>query len=457
MLLEPGPAASIDPAGAWKEYRPSGKAPWDLERASHLFRRAGFSANRIELERAIQEGPKKTVERLMNGEDSDADFYDRTRGTVRALVQTEQGLPAWWLHVMRTSPHPLLEKITLFWHGHFATSSTKVTDGRMMLRQNEILRKNALGKFQPLLADISKDPAMLIWLDSTSNKKIKPNENFAREVMELFCLGLDNYTEKDIKEAARSFTGWEVRHGKFYVNAYEHDKGEKNVLGQRGNWDGDDVIRILLDQAATARFIAGKMYRYLVSETAQPSDEVLEALAAGYRQSGYDASVLVRTIISSNLFFSEHALHQKVKAPVELGIGLLRGLEGSTNMYALADELKTLGQAVFAPPNVKGWDGGTEWINSATLLTRVNLAWAMVSGRGGQFKKTIDLEQLAKKYDQQDPAEAAKWLADLLLGTPLPQPVYNQLAATAGGMGDLHIRLARVVEAIAALPEFHLA
>lgn len=457
MLLEPGQVAAIDPAWAWDEYRPSDKAPWNLERAAHLFRRAGFAANWAELEQTVEEGPRQSVERLMAGEDGDAAFYDRTRGTVRALVQTEQGLPAWWLHVMRTSPHPLLEKITLFWHGHFATSSAKVTDGRMMLRQNEILRKNALGKFQPLVKDISQDPAMLIWLDSTSNKKIKPNENFAREVMELFCLGLGSYTEKDIKEAARAFTGWEVRHGKFYFNAYEHDKGEKTVLGQRGKWTGDDVIRILLEQPAAARFIAGKMYRYLVSETAPPSDDVLEALAAKYRDSGYDASVLVRTILASNLFYSEHALHQKVKAPVELGIGLLKALEGNTNMYALADELRTLGQAVFAPPNVKGWDGGTEWINSATLLTRVNLAWALVSGRGGQFKKTIDLEQLAKKHGKQDPSEAAKWLADLLLGVSLPDDVQSQLASAASGAGDVHIRLARVVEAIAALPEFHVS
>jgi uncharacterized protein (DUF1800 family) len=299
---------------------------------------------------------------------------------------------------------------------------------------------------------------MLLWLDSATNKKFKPNENFAREVMELFCLGLGNYTERDIKQAARAFTGWEVRHGKFFFNPNQHDEGSKTVLGKTGNWNGEDVLRILLEQPAAGRFLAGKMYRYLVSETAPPPPKLLESLAAGYREHNYDTAWLVRTIVSSNLFYSPHATGQRVKAPVEMAVSLVRSLEGTANATALAEDLRKLGQGVFYPPNVKGWDGGAEWINSATLLSRVNLVWALASGRDGRYKKKIDLQQLTEKHNVA-PAERVRWLADLLLGVELSKDVYNQLAAVYAGEkgGDEHLRLARVVQAIAALPEFHVA
>jgi uncharacterized protein (DUF1800 family) len=452
----------VDPKWAWAPYEPSGASPWSLACASHLFRRVGFGATWGELQQSLKDGPTKTIERLVTGGGTGAvkereAFYREAAATAGTLTNDAENLPPWWLYVMLHTPHPLLEKITLFWHGHFATSAAKVQKAGLMLAQNQMFREHALRPFGPLVSGIAKDPAMLLWLDSATNKKFKPNENFAREVMELFCLGLGNYTERDIKQAARAFTGWEVRHGKFFFNANQHDEGQKTVLGKTGNWNGEDVLKILLEQPAAGRFLAGKMYRYLVSETAASPPRLLEALAAGYREHDYDTAWLVRTIASSNLFYSPHAMQQRVKPPTEMAVSLVRSLEGTANSQALANDLRKLGQGVFYPPNVKGWDGGAEWINSATLLSRVNLAWGVVSGRTGQYKKKIDLEQLSEKHAVKPP-DRVRWLADLLLGVELPKDAYNQLSAVyAGEKGDEHFRLARVVQAIAALPEFHVA
>jgi len=450
----------VDPKWAWAAYEPSAEDPWTLARASHLLRRVSFGAPWSELQRALADGPAKTVDRLLAGGDAKtrAAFYREAATTADSLTSDVDNLPGWWLYVMLHTPHPVLEKVTLFWHGHFATSAAKVDKAPLMLAQNQLFRQHALSPFAPLVSGIAKDPAMLLWLDSATNKKFKPNENFAREVMELFCLGLGNYTERDIKEAARAFTGWEVRHGKFHFNPHQHDEGQKTVLGKTGNWNGEDVLRILLEQPAAGRFLAGKMYRYLVSETAAPPARLLEPLAAGYREHNYDTAWLVRTIASSNLFYSAHAMSQRVKGPVEMAVSLVRSFEGTANTPELAADLRKLGQGVFYPPNVKGWDGGAEWINSATLLSRVNLVWALASGRSGQYKKKIDLEQLAEKHAIKS-ADRVRWLTDLLVGVELSKEVYAQLTAVYSGEKgrDEHLRLARVVQAIAALPEFHVA
>lgn len=464
MAKTPTPATGtleqVDPAWAWQPYEPGDDTPWNLERAAHLFRRAGFAGTWRELRQAQQDGCPATVERLMAGGPDATTFYDHARRTAETLAGTgnRRDLPAWWLYVMLTTPHPLLEKMTLLWHGHFATSAAKVEDPRLMLRQNELLRTHALGRFGPLLAAMAKDPAMLIWLDSTTNRRSHPNENFAREVMELFSLGLGNYTEDDIKQAARAFTGWELRHGKFRVNDYQHDPGVKRVLGQQGRWNGDDVIRILLEHSATGQFLSYKVFKYLVHDETEPPAALLEPLARGLREHDYDLAWLTRTVLCSNIFYSPHALRRKFKAPVEFALGLVHALEGTTNTIALVDHLEKLGQAVFYPPNVKGWDGGADWINSSTLLARANLAWALVGPRDGSFSGKIRLDQLDALAELSQPAEIARRLLDLLLAAPLPDAVVVQLTALAAQAGKRQTSesLARLVHAIATLPEFHL-
>lgn len=450
---------SVDPAWAWARYEPSNEQPWNVEWAAHLYRRGAFAANWEQLQQAVKEGPAATLDRLLEGGPETESFQQQAEAGLKPLIATGNvdHLPAWWLHVMTLSPHPLRERIALFWHGHFATSAAKVTDPQLMWRQNVLFRKHALGQFGPLVREASKDPAMLQWLDAATNHKARPNENFAREVMELFCLGIGNYTERDIKEAARAFTGWELRQGRFFFNSSQHDVGEKQVLGQTGKFQGDDILGILLQQPATGRFLVRKLFRYLVSETADPPDALLEPLATEYRRRDYDTAWLVRSMLGSNLFFSPHALRQRIKSPVDLGVGLLRALGGTVNMYALAEDLRQLGQGVFFPPNVKGWDGGQEWINTASLLARANLVWALASESDGRFKRRLPLAQQIKKHAPGDARQQAQWLVDLLISGPLPAEVQVQLASVAGDKsGDDALRLARLLQAIATLPEFQV-
>jgi uncharacterized protein (DUF1800 family) len=450
----------VDPRWAWDAYEPSQQAPWNLQRAAHLYRRAGFGAPWRKLQQALDQGCHASVELLLAGEGNSAAFYEEVQSTVAALSGTSnrQDLPGWWLYVMLNTPHPLLEQMTLLWHNHFATSAAKVTTAGLMFRQNALLRKYALGKFGPLLSEMAKDPAMLIWLDSTTNRKSRPNENFAREVMELFSLGVGNYTEADIKEAARAFTGWEIRQGSFHVNKHQHDTGMKTVLGQRGPWNGEDVVRILLDQPAAGRFLAGKVYRHLVSDD-EPPAALLEPLAVELRKREYDMRWLVGTILRSNFFYSDHAIRQKIKPPVDFAVGLVRALEGTTSSYGLVAELENLGQAVFYPPNVKGWNGGTDWITTSTLIARANLVWALVSNRDDRFANKISLAKLKALDGLTSPAQIARRLVDLLIAGPIPDHVTVQLAALAGDSStdDREQRLARVVHAIATLPEFQLS
>ncbi|HUY92859.1 MAG TPA: DUF1800 domain-containing protein [Pirellulales bacterium] len=451
------PLAEIDPVWAWSPLTPAFR-PWTRELAAHLYRRAGFSATWAELDEAVADGCHRTVERLLSRAPQSDSFYGEADRSVAALLASGNAnhLSAWWLYVMLNSPQPLLEKLTLFWHGHFATSAAKVTDGRMMFAQHALLRKHALGHFGPLLEELSKDPAMLVWLDSTTNHKAHPNENFAREVMELFCLGIGHYTEHDIKDAARAFTGWELRKDQFRFNRYQHDDGLKSLLGKSGRFTGDDVLKILLEQPATARFLVGKLYRFIVNETVEPPATLLEPLAAGFRAAEYDMTWLLRTMLRSNFFYSPHAMQQRIKSPVEFAIGLLHSLEGSANTYALADDLRDLGQAVFFPPNVKGWDGGAAWINSSTLVGRANLVWNVVSDRDGRYNTRLALDCLPALSGLGDPAAISRRLADLLLAFPLPDAVYVQLAAVAADKISGN-QLARAVQAIATLPEFQLA
>jgi len=464
-------AVAVDPNWAWAPYEPSQTQPWNLERAAHLYRRAAFGGSWFELQTALRAGPTATCDLLLAGEPNAAPFYAEARSTIAALLGLGgvRDLPAWWLYVMIHSPYPAQEKLTLFWHGHFATSAAKVTDQGLMLAQNELLRKHAFGKFDTLLRAMTRDTAMLLWLDSATNRKARPNENFAREVMELFSLGVGNYTERDIKEAARCFTGWEVHNNRFWVNAAQHDTGEKQVLGSRGKFDGDGLIDVLLKQPAAAKFLVRKLFRYYAADeiageadNAASLDALLEPLAADFRTHDYDVARLLRRMLSSNYFYSEHALRRKFKSPIEFAVGLVRTLEGHVDHYALADDLAALGQRVFYPPNVQGWNGGREWINAYTLVSRTNLVGSMVGSAkdaaaeryGGKF----DLAKSPGLAGLKDDAALVARLLDLLLTTALPSATNEELTTAAKRRPgeDEPARRARLVQALASLPEFQL-
>lgn len=409
-------ADTIDPRWAWEPYKPSTKAPWDARRVGHLYRRAAFGPTVADLDAGVKNGHEKTIEALVAGGPGLDEFDKRMAPLAETIARTNNGpsLRAWWLSRMLYTPHPLQEKLTLFWHNHFATSNAKVQSARLMHGQYELLRKHARGNFADLLRAMSTDPAMLVWLDGRGSKKGNPNENYARELMELFSLGIGHYTEADIRQAAKAFTGWEVAGNRATFDAKQFDDGEKNVIGQKGNWKPDDIVRICLDQPSCPYFICTKLFRFLVSETIAPTKELMEPLASEFKTK-YDFGALVRRVLSSNLFFSSEAYRSKVKAPVDFALGIIKGMEGRIGTTALAQALEQLGQSVFYPPSVKGWDGGQTWLNGQTLLYRQNLALAFTSTEDQRFGTRIDPAALARKHGKSGDEELVALFLHLFL------------------------------------------
>jgi uncharacterized protein (DUF1800 family) len=280
-------------------------------------------------------------------------------------------LRGWWVEEMLATPSPLTERMTLFWHNHFVSAQQKVKLSVLMYRQNVTLRANALGHFGDLLHAIARDPAMVIYLDSAQNRRGTPNENFARELMELFTLGEGHYGEQDVKEAARAFTGWSLDRetGSFRFRPLLHDYGVKTVLGRTGFLDGDDVLDILLARPETAEFVTRKLWREFVSP--DPDEREVQRIATRFRASRYDIKVALEALLTSDAFYAAENRGALVKSPVDLVVGTMRqfGMQLSETVpFAVA--AATMGQNLFGPPNVKGWPGGDAWINSSTLLAR---------------------------------------------------------------------------------------
>jgi uncharacterized protein (DUF1800 family) len=361
--------------------------------ARHLLNRAGFGATEGEIQHSVGLTRERAARNLLDGArttpvnpppawtaDTGALRYPR-RGenaseAERKMFQQEQlreglELRGWWVGEMLSTPSPLTERMTLFWHNHFVSSQQKVKLAELMYRQNATLRANALGNFADLLHAIARDPAMVIYLDNAQNRKGSPNENFAREVMELFTLGEGHYSEQDVKEAARAFTGWSLdrQTGQFVFRRFIHDDGVKTVLGRTGNFDGDQVLDILLEEPATAEFIVRKLWREFVSPV--PDETAVRRIAQRFRDSRYDIKVALHGIFTSDAFYASENRGVLVKSPIELVVGTLRQFDlkpGEATPFAVA--AAGMGQNLFAPPNVKGWPGQETWINASTLLAR---------------------------------------------------------------------------------------
>jgi len=360
----PGP---LDVASALDRY----DGPFTRRHAAHLLRRAGFGGTPAEVDAAAQLSAAAAVDALIHPAQPEAAFDDYPDVTALYDPKTRNATAQnWWLDRMLRTRRPLNEKMTLFWHGHFATSIRKVP-ANLMVGQIDLFRSQALGNFRNLLLAVSKDPAMLVWLDNRSNNKAHPNENFAREVMELFALGLGNYTEDDVKNAARAFTGWTL--DKTQAFAYRpalHDDGPKTFLGRTGTFQGEDIVSIIVQQPIHQRFICRKLLEFFVYSDPEP--ELVEALAQTYAFAGCDLARTVGTILRSNVFFSTRAYRALPKSPIEFTIGLLRFMEVAGVPKDTVGWLQRMGQEPLAPPSVKGWDGGPSWINTATLLARFN-------------------------------------------------------------------------------------
>lgn len=458
-----------DPARAWEPFEPGPSDPWDLPRVAHLHRRAGFAAPWDVLRRDRDAGLEASVERLLGGEPAGRDgqpasefeeFHDALSARVAAGGDLRQ-LQAAWLYRMIFTPHPLRERMTLFWHDHFATSNAKVNSPALMFRQNALLREYALGDFKALLKSVARDPAMLVWLDAAANRKAHPNENYAREVMELFSLGRGHYTEKDVREAARAFTGSFIRGDEYQHVAREHDDGPKTILGRTGDFGGDDVADILLDQPACAEFLGRKLYRQFVSEVEDPSDDLIAPLAESLRASDYDVSAPVRTILRSRLFHDPATRRKRVKGPVELAVGTVRAmeiLEPTVSTRALAESCERMGQAPYAPPSVAGWDKGPAWINTTTSLARTNLALALLSPDDADLGKRLDPRALAARHEARAPEEVAAFYVDLLVQDAFDDALRARVVSAAGsGKDDPKAAAREAATLVLSSPEYQLA
>ena len=415
---------TLDLNSPWQPYKPTPSNPWDVRKVGHLYRRAGFGATHAELEAGVADGHQKTLERLLSGKPESEDFT-RTSEFMASEQSMPPGAPlprlsAWWLDRMLKTAHPLREKLTLFWHNHFATSNVKVQNARHMLGQYRLMHKHALGSFKDLLVEMGRDPAMMIWLDTIQSVKGKPNENYARELMELFSLGIGNYTEADIREAAKAFTGYNIESGKSSFNRKQHDTSTKNVFGSTGTFEGEDIAGLCLKHPACPKFIVAKLYRFLISESDAPAPEVIDSLAEMYRSSGFDTGKLVGTMLRSNLFFSPQCYRAKIKSPVDFAVSIVRGLEGTAGPLPLAAILEGLGQVLFAPPSVKGWDGGQTWLNAQTLLFRNNLALALTSTEGTGFGTRCDPAKLLAAHGKKTDEEVVDFLLGIFLQSDAP-------------------------------------
>jgi uncharacterized protein (DUF1800 family) len=444
---------TLDPI--WSPYSPDDSSPWDLRRVAHLHRRAGFAGTWGELQRDLKDGPEKSIDRFLAGKVSmhtPGEFASVADLLGDAAVSSNESgrIKAWWFYRMHFGPDPLGEKLTLMWHNHFATSNAKVADLPAMKRQNETFRKLGRGTFGELLNASAREPALLVWLDAPSNRKGHANENLGRELMELFTLGVGNYTESDVKEAARCLTGWTVEVGKFTEVAVKHDTGEKTVLGKKGTLTGSDLVDILLKHPATARRLVWRLCDTFCGENAI-SPEAMQSLADGLFENKLDIGWAVGTILRSRAFFADANIGTRIKGPAEFIVGAARSLEmfdPAPSTVALADWCGRMGQDLFEPPNVGGWNGGRAWINARAMITRANFVAALVDGTNVGRSKAYDPSEMAKSHRLATDANALiSFHSRLLLGG---EPTAAMTARLAKGMDR------KMVTLLLSSPEYQL-
>lgn len=443
-----------------KQYQATLELPWNLQRVVHLHRRAGFAATWSEIQSDLMDGPEIAVTRLLRanpkpqqGDANSATSEFEQMSSVICAAAVGSGninrLKAWWLYRMLFTPDPLGERLTLMWHNHFATSNVKVADVGLMRQQNAIFRQLCRAPFGEMLRRVALDPTILVWLDADANRKEHPNENLAREIMELFALGVGNYSEDDIKEAARALTGWSVRKGKFHNHDQYHDDGEKTIFGKSGKWAGDDLVRMLIEHPATSRRLAFRICGQFMGEK-PVADDVIGKLANGLRERDLDIGWAIETVLRSEAFFSNNNIGNRVLGPIEFAMGAARSLEVTNpppSTLLLAEATANLGQDLFCPPNVFGWPGGRSWLSSRALIGRANFASALINGELFSPSKPFDAAALAESHGFTKAKEIGSFFAQLLLGQP-QLPIQLQPYAETPN---------RLVTAILASPEAQLA
>ena len=453
----------------------------DIALMAHLMRRAGFGARREELEQYVVQGYQATVESLLNLQEDDGveeDIVDRYYIDIDDRRNSDP-TNAWWLYRMINTANPLEEKMALFWHGLFATAYEKIENGRAMASQIDLFRQHCLGNFRTILVKLSRDPAMIIWLDNNTNHKGTPNENYGRELLELFSMGVGNYTEEDVKECARAFSGWTIANFnarypwgpypmEFEYRPEDHDDGEKTFLGQRGRFNGEDIIDIIVRQPATGRFIAAKLYNFFVSDDPAPADAI-ETLSSAYFESHYDIRTVMRVLLNSDFF--KNAVYARVKSPAEMVASVLRLVgdfqEPKPGLLETTYESKYMGQELLNPPTVEGWHTGREWIDSGSLVGRVNFSADQVGNLNQPGVRDI-IARLAGRGISMTPEELVDGCLDLIGPLAVETNTRTSLLGKASAAGELRLdtesgkqefarRVAEMLQLIVATREFQFA
>ncbi len=436
----------------------------DLALMSHLFRRAGFGATRDELDAYVERGYEEAVEDLVQPERRpglDEDIITRYFDGENQVIWAGT-----WIYRMVTTRRPMVEKMALFWHHVFATGASKVEHPPSMISQIQMFRRLGLGDFRTLLVELSRDPAMIFWLDNNENRLGEPNENYGRELLELFSMGVGNYTEDDIKNASRAFTGWTFDQpipiypqghypSRFVFEPEKHDYGPKTFLGHAGNFDGEDIIDIIVEQEATARFIARHLYNFFVADEPQvpawsvepPQDpDAIDSIVKTYFDTNGDMTAIMRELLNSDYF--KQARYKRVKSPTELVAGVLK-LGGTfgfprPGMLKYTASTTLMGQQLLNPPTVEGWHTGREWIDGGTLNERINFAVEHVGDTDKPGVRRI-IERLGESGGKLSPAEFADGCLDLVGPLDVGDATRETLLeyAEAGGTLDLETDEAR--------------
>lgn len=459
-----------------------------MEKIKHLYWRAGFGLSPTEWQQKREWPISKAIDEL----------FTQARQAQVALPMAEMGLPEdmekkrenrelfeqvlreekrrifeynvnWVYRMANPKESALLERMTFFWHGHFAC---KPDFGKLSMQYLNTLRKHALGNFKDMLLAVAQDPAMIRYLNNQQNRKEKPNENFARELMELFTLGRGKYSEKDIKEAARAFTGWssDLR-GDYLFRPFWHDYGSKTFFGKTGNFDGADIINIILERPETAQFIVRKVYKHFVNE--QVDETVVATLSKQFYQSGYDIGKLMRSIFSSEWFYAPQNMGNRIKSPIEFTAGLMRTVDMKFEQpMGMLFIQRALGQILFNPPNVAGWPGGKTWIDNSTLMLRLNLPGYLINAtefslrtkgefedemreKGGRrLSNTLNMGPLSGSIKGSSANDIAAELAKYLLSAQPALPIESytkELAAT-----DRESIIRQMTLRLMTLPEYQL-
>jgi len=429
-------------------WQPTRANPWNRSAAAHLIRRGGFGPQPGDLERALDEGLERTIERLSEAPDAHAENVNGIHSLLG--VGKLAHLQAWWMSLITEGGIPLQERSALMWHNHFATSNDKVDDVRMMHAQNAILREHGLGDFRVLLRKLAKDPAMLVWLDGNANKRGNPNENFAREVMELFALGIGNYDEHDIQEAARAFTGWGTLGRAFAFSPDHHDRGEKRIFGRRGSFNGDEAIELVLEHPACPEHVARRLLTCFVSESPEPTD--VQELAAILVERDWNIGATLDVLLRSELFFRSEHRRGRIAGPVELVALTARALGRAISPTRLSLAAERMGQSLFRPPSVKGWDGGRSWINAGTWLARHNELASTVIDKSGKPRAKLN-ETFASASNRREPSARVLWA---LFPDGVEAPFAKLMREAADGCSSEQEALARVAALALSAPEYHL-